>query len=278
MGAVGVAEVGQLRVVSQEHLDLIERMFDGLFNGPLPDDLAGGEFHFPLFDGRDKLVEKAHEMVDAYNANRWRFGILDIAVVRPAVGKVLDTLPQLIATVDYALDHYVPVLSLFRGAANWTRHAMTPVSEIVGAIDRDIDKASLDWQDRGREIYAGDVVPHQRDAAAAVKDNAAHISNMLAEIGRANIGYATDIIKKVAEVYARIVAIVIELASIVGSPFAIQDAAGLVERAINHFVGLVSASVNHFAETIVRIQDAENEISDHTFFPNGHWPQAVERS
>lgn len=273
-----MAEVGQLRVVSQDYLDAIERMFDGLFNGPLPENLVGGDFHFPLFDGRDNLVDKAHEMVDAYNANHLRFGILDLSVVRPAVGKVLDALPQLIAAVDYALDHYAPVVSLFRGAANWSRYVMTPVSEIVGAIDRDIDKASLDWQDRGREIYSGDIVPHQRDAAAAAKDNAAYISNMLAEIGRANIDYATDMIQIVADVYARIVAIVIELASLVGSPFAIQDAAELVEKAINHFVGIVTAAVDHFAQTIVRVQNAENVLSDRTYFPDGQWPQAVERA
>jgi hypothetical protein len=272
-----VAPVGQLSPISPDFIDDTKTLFEQLFNGPLPG-ILDGDHTFPLFAGRDNLVDKANEMVDTFNSNRWRYPAYFILMAKGAVEKVLDVLPKLIETIDYALDHYTPVISLYRAGSGWTREVMTPVSEITGSINRDLDKVGLDWEDRAREIYSGDIVPHQHDAAGAVRDNAAYISNMLSEIGTANTDYATDVVEKVAEVYAQLVVVIAELASLIGSPFAIQDAAGLIEKGITSFVGVVTAAVDSFAAAVERIQNAENELSNHTYFPGGEWPQAVSRA
>jgi hypothetical protein len=241
---------------------------------------------FPLFDARGALADKAGEMVDAYNSSPWRLGVLAggvgpfaVVVIRSAIGKVLDSLPALDEHLAYALEHYAPVISLFDVSADWTTGAMTPLSEIAGAVGRDIDNTSLrEWEDDARDVYSEDIVPHQLEAVRAAKDNTAYISNMLSKIGAANTRFAAGLIDIVADIYAQLVKIVSELATGVGAPFAIQDAAEVIADVIRAIAGRLTDVVNDFTDAVVLIRDAENELSDHEYFPNGRWPEAVRRA
>jgi hypothetical protein len=269
--------VEPLKPVTPEVIDQIKKLFEGLFHGPLPGDLAGGEGFFPLFPGSDELEKRLQKMVDTYNSNRWRYGAA-VIMIRNAIEKVLDAVRQLLERVDYALDHYAPVVSLFRAASGWTA-VMTSLSEIAGTVLRDIDNTSLrDWKDDARDKYSEDIVFHQQKAADAARGNAAYISNMLSEIGRSNTEFATGLVRTVAKVFAQVGQIALELASVVGSPFAIQDAAGLISEAIEGLAEMVMSAVDSFAAAVERIQNAENELSNHTYFPGGKWPVAVARA
>jgi hypothetical protein len=254
--------------------------FRAVFHGPSPVPNAR-----PLSPGKAELVGTAKKLVIVYNHHivttnpRNPISWITAYLITRSVQGILKDTNTLNGKLALALSQYVPVTALFNTASKWRREVMTPLSEAAGFLKTkiDLELPNLGWDDDARKVYSEDIVPNQRDASIAVMNNAKYLSDMLCEIGVANITYAIKMVEIVMAVVKQLIVVITEITSTVGSPFAIQDAAQLIAESVGSLVGLATNFVGSFADAVARFQRAQNEFFDFSNFPGGQWPRAVTR-
>lgn len=231
-----------------------------------------------LPDGREEMVEQFNRMVDNFNDAWWKQGVVVRWLIKRAIDEMSGHVERLLEVVDEALDHYIPVLSLFETSIQWTDDAMTPLSEIYADIPPGSGNRNLVyWDDAARKVY-DQIVTEQQGATGAARDLAAYMSRWLSDIGQANVSYATHLVRQVGEVVGQLTQAAVEAGSIIASPFALQDAAGIIGQAVTSLFDTLGKIGDDVAAAVDRVIDADNELSNHSHFPGGKWPLAVTRA
>src|SRR5215216_4464984 len=85
----------------------------------------------------DSIRGSVRDMVDKFNGIvaqvkkwAWLLGAATLWWIRNKLDQVRHAIQQLIEKVKYALEHQVPVISLFVSSFSWLGTVMTPLSEI----------------------------------------------------------------------------------------------------------------------------------------------------
>lgn len=100
------------------------------------------------------------------------------------------------------------------------------------------------------------------------------MSRWLSEIGQANTTFATHLVEVVGKIVGKLASAAAAAASVIGSPFALQDLAGMIGAAVEGLFATLAKITNDVVGAVDRVINAENEFSDHSHFPGGESPCA----
>jgi hypothetical protein len=218
-------------------------------------------------------VTKFNEVVQRIHDKAW--------MIRPALGYVQgqlkligDGLAKVVQLVQYAMNHQTPVVSLIVQSFNWLDDVKKPMSGILSDIPVVRNEDFGKWRGEAATVYAGKVTA-QKAAITDVTAKAEFISAWLFKIAKDNVAYMTELAKIGGEILAHIGTLAVKAGTIVGIPFAVDDIADMVGKAISTGINSLLGIAQKFVDTLEDVRNLKSELAELASLPNGAWPQAV---
>jgi len=185
-------------------------------------------------------------------------------------GSILDV-------ADRVINHSAPIVSLFLTSMRWVDDAMSPISDIHSRIWTVRDGRDLaDWDGQARTAY-DDIVAQQQETTNAAKDLAAFMSSWVAEIAEDNVGYVKQLLDRLGDIVSTIAAGIVALVDSWGV-FTLLKIAELVGQFVGEAISQLGEIAVQIASALSRIIEAEQVLTDYSYFPDGTWPAAVDRA
>lgn len=242
---------------------------------------------------RDELVGEFNNLVEMWNdhwgwfhRNLWnREDFNEERDVLERIRRNLEETPfpeetgggSILDLADRVVNHHTPVVSLFLTSMRWVDDTMTPTSEVYNRIWSVADGRDLaQWDGEARTAY-NDIVAQQQQSTEAAKDLASFMSAWLSNIADDNVGYVTDLLDRLADLAGIIAAGIAALADSFGV-FTLQKIAELVGEVVQQAISHLGEIARRISAAVDRIIDAERALGDHSYFPGGKWPLAVDRA
>src|SRR5690606_26786660 len=183
---------------------------------------------------------------------------------------------SILSLAERVVNQHAPVVSLFLTSMNWVERSMNPLSNLYADIFTPADGRKLeDWDDRARAAY-DDIVAQQQRSIEAAKDVAGFMSSWLAGIADENVEYVAFLLNQLAEIAKKIVAAISALVDSFGV-FTLLELAELVGEFVGDAINVLGATARRISSAIETVLEAERVLDDHSFFPGGNWPAAVDR-
>jgi hypothetical protein len=245
---------------------------------------------------RNEILEKFNELVDRFNdhwtgpVGWWRRSVSskdEHEEGKRAIEQVridLEETPfpeetgggSILDVADRVINKHTPVLSLFLTSIDWVDKSESPTSDVSADIFAPADGRNLeDWDDKARNAY-NDIVAQQKESTTAAKDVASFMSAWLAGIADDNVGYVVFLLNQLAKIANKIISALVALADSFGV-FTLLELAELVGQFVEDAINVLGETARRISSALVRVIDAEGVLNDHSFFPDGKWPVAVDR-
>lgn len=245
---------------------------------------------------RNEIIEKFNELVETFNDHFsgpfgwWRRSVSSRAEYEEGkaaleqVRRDLEETPfpeetgggSILDVADRVINQHTPVVSLFLTSLDWVERSMTPLSDLYADVFTPADGRRLeDWDDQARAAY-DDIVAQQQKSVEAAKDIASFMSAWLAGIADDNVEYVVFLLSQLAEIANKIVAAIAALVDSFGV-FTLLELAELVGQLVEDAINVLGQTARRISSAIQTVIEAERVLNDHSFFPDGNWPVAVDR-
>jgi len=229
----------------------------------------------------DSIRGSVNDMVDKFNGVvaqvkewAWMLGPATMWWISNKLSQVRDGIQQLIQKVKYALEHEVPVISLFVSSFGWLSSVMTPVSDISSKTTTKESINLNNWSGAASTAYS-DRATGQKAAVDESVNKAKFASDWLFGIAKSNVEYAVSLAKTLTGAVGKLVAALADTETVVGIPWAIEQLsdgiAGIVTEGLDRLLDMA----NRFVEVAGNIRGVVSQVGDHSKFPDGKWPEAV---
>jgi hypothetical protein len=220
------------------------------------------------------MVDKFNGVVAQVRKWAWLLGAATLWWIRNRLDQVRDEIQQLIHKVRYALDHQVPVISLFVSSFGWLSSVMTPVSEISSKTTTKESVNLSAWTGAASSAYA-ERATGQKTAVDESVNKAKFASDWLFGIAKSNVEFAVSLAKTLTGAVGKLVAALADSETVVGIPWAVEQLsdgiAGIVTDGLNRLLEMA----NRFVEVAGNIRNVVWQVGDHSKFPGGKWPEAI---
>jgi hypothetical protein len=226
----------------------------------------------------NQLVGKANTFIQYAPIVSPGLGGLAVWWVSRNMDRIRAEIEKLLKIVKEAIERHLPVISLIITSFDWIHDVKTPVSNLVatasgrgsGPENFGFDK----WEGSARTAYDRKATI-QQDALSEVQARADFISGWLYEVVKGNIGWAVKMVDILTGLVGPLTSAVINAATVVNAPFAIDDCADLISAAIEAGIQALTALVERAVEVIGQMRDLASIVGDQSKLPGGAWPEAV---
>jgi hypothetical protein len=117
----------------------------------------------------------------------------------------------------------------------------------------------------------------QQDGLQGLTNVVEDTGNWLIDVAALNAKFLIDIARPLTEAVEAIIEIAVELATAVGVLEAIDTAADAIAKAATAILTIAHEAGIHTADSIQLLSDARSILNNNSYFPEGLWPQAVNK-
>lgn len=220
------------------------------------------------------MVAKFNALVAQVKKWSWMLGGATIWYIHNKLGQVRDGLQQLAQKVQYALEHQVPVISLFTTSFEWIGSVMTPVSELSSKTTTKENINLTSWTGAASSAYS-EIAAGQKAAVDECVNKAKFASDWLFAIAKSNVEYAVSLAKGLTGAVGKLVAALADADTVVGIPWAVEQLSDGIAGIVSDTLKLLLDMGNRFVDVAGNIRTVMSQVGDHSKFPGGQWPQAV---
>jgi type IV secretory pathway VirB2 component (pilin) len=184
---------------------------------------------------------------------------------RAALGQILEIARKLVT-------EGTPVLSLIDKSIEWLVEVLPVVSDVANELARPDNPDFVRWEGFAKDFY-GVKAGLQQAAVGETVENVKSLSGWLYIVASANIAYALELLKILADLILSITKITAKAGSVVGIAFAVNELADVIKGAVSAGIAVLSAVVMGFTATIGDIRGMLAQRLDVSDYENGGWPQ-----
>jgi hypothetical protein len=194
--------------------------------------------------------------------------------VKQKMEEVAKRIKKLIALVEYAVEHYTPVVSLIYQSFNWLDSVKTPISDMSAPATQPRDQELYYWEGAAAAAYqqkAGD----QQKAIDDITAKADFISQWLFKIAKTNVDYMVELADFAAAFAGALVQATVDTATIADIPWAVDALASQTGALVEQQLKMLVDIGQQFVDALGDVRDIASDLGDHSALSDGHWPQAI---
>jgi hypothetical protein len=221
-------------------------------------------------------IQKFNEIVDHYNSHRAWYGPAMAWWIKDNLQHVKEALRKAADKVEYANQHYMPVIGLMLTGDKWVDEVETPVSNMssITAAPKHDNEDLVKWTGDAATAYnAKEAAQKGAIDDTAIKAN--FISKWLFTVAQTNVDYAATLAKMVTDIVGKLIQAAADATSAIDLPWAIDELAKVVGKIVEDGLNALILNVQAFTKSLGDRRDINASAGDHTKLPDGHWPVAV---
>jgi hypothetical protein len=224
--------------------------------------------------GAQKARESYNELVRAASALSPLSGPVAVLQVQHNLGSIRSELDKILKKVEYALQHWAPVLSLISTSLEWVGHVKTPLSELSLRCTEPADEDLAKWTGDAASAYNRKAA-QQKDAVNDTVLKAEYISSWLFKVAQSNVDFAAQLAKIITNIAGKVAAAAAKAATVVLIPLIVQECSSAISSLVESGLNILVSVGQRFVQLLGDVRDLNGQIGDHTKLPGGSWPEAV---